>query len=524
MELATIKEIVLTECAREKKITIRNLFIILFFLLIISGLVYTYALPQLTQYLQNASTSVNTSSNYSMYYKFAIPIAIILSLFYPLWSFIKVLKRAENAALAFEKIAQNSKVNIVSQAEEYLTVIPLGKIKINLNPINYLYIVIDNKSYQLPVNSDYISDIKIGLSGANTKAVYSILNAIYSDEPIESLSTQSYPIQSMSAFNTFADKELKSDIEAMEGGRSKSSNLFYIQAAVAVLFMVAMISITVFGKNISQNLPMLIGGIVVFIVVFSLGVAFFAKKTFKNTNFPDYLSFKKHVFQKLIKFVNPHFEYIDKGQITVPELLHSGMFIEKNYKISGTDQIFGVHSGVPFQSCNLTVSFRPNFSNEKDPDDIVFYGNYFVARFNKTFQSPIYIYPKNSFIKELKENDISLFLNTNCTEVKLEDPEFSKQFKVYCDDQVMARYVLTPTMMERLKEINARSKGDFHIAINDKNIVLANNSSSKSQDISGLQNSLFTKIDMKLVQSLYQEFTENLSMIETLKLNNNIWK
>lgn len=524
MNKSIIKNIILAECAREKQIVIRNLIIVLVLLLVVAGLIYTYALPQVTQYMQNASASVNTSSDYSFYYKFAIPIAAILTLLYPLIAFINVMKRAKNVEIAFDKIAQNAKVNILSESEEYLTVIPLGKIKINLNPITYLSLVIDNKSYKLPVNPVDLSDIKIGLSGANTKAVYSIINAIYSDEKIVNIPTESYPIQSVSAFNAYADKELKADIEAMEGGRSKMNSMFYVQMVIAFLFIGTVVYFVTTNKNIAQDLPKLIGGFLGFIVLFSGGMYFFNKKALKGNNFPDYISFKKHVFGKIIKFINPHFEYIDKGQITVPELLHSGMFVEKNYKISGTDQILGVHAGVPFQSCNLTVSYRPNFSNEKDPDKIVFYGNYFVARFNKTFQSPIFIYPNKSFWSEMNDNDIAEFLETSRPEIKLEDPDFAKQFKVYCEDQIMARYVLTPAMMERLKTINARSKGNFHIAINDQNIVLANNISTISQDISGIQNALFTKLDMNLVHSLYQEITESLAMIDTLKLNVNIWK
>jgi hypothetical protein len=37
--------------------------------------------------------------------------------------------------------------------------------------------------------------------------------------------------------------------------------------------------------------------------------------------------------------------------------------------------------------------------------------------------------------------------------VSLEDPDFDKRFDVYSSDQVEARYVLTPTFMERISEL-----------------------------------------------------------------------
>ena len=47
------------------------------------------------------------------------------------------------------------------------------------------------------------------------------------------------------------------------------------------------------------------------------------------------------------------------------------------------------------------------------------------------------------------------FINksTSLKKVKLEDPNFEKMFEVYSDDQVEARYLLTVTFIERLKEL-----------------------------------------------------------------------
>lgn len=38
--------------------------------------------------------------------------------------------------------------------------------------------------------------------------------------------------------------------------------------------------------------------------------------------------------------------------------------------------------------------------------------------------------------------------------VELEDTEFMKEFEVWCDDQIAARYALTPSMMERIRTFN----------------------------------------------------------------------
>ncbi len=58
-------------------------------------------------------------------------------------------------------------------------------------------------------------------------------------------------------------------------------------------------------------------------------------------------------------------------------------------------------------------------------------------------------------------------------EVTLEDPEFNQMYDVYSDDQVEARYIITPTFMERLKNIREVIGGfDVHCMIEDKYITL----------------------------------------------------
>lgn len=64
-------------------------------------------------------------------------------------------------------------------------------------------------------------------------------------------------------------------------------------------------------------------------------------------------------------------------------------------------------------------------------------------------------------------------LFSDMKQVKLEDPDFENMFDVYSDNQVEARYILTPTMMERLKKLKMRSgslqalfcSGSVHLAI-----------------------------------------------------------
>lgn len=83
---------------------------------------------------------------------------------------------------------------------------------------------------------------------------------------------------------------------------------------------------------------------------------------------------------------------------------------------------------------------------------------------------------------KLSENGVSLSLNNknkeirvagNLQKVTLEDSEFNQMYDIYSDDQVEARYILTPTFMERLKNVREVIGGfDVHCLIENKYITL----------------------------------------------------
>lgn len=53
----------------------------------------------------------------------------------------------------------------------------------------------------------------------------------------------------------------------------------------------------------------------------------------------------------------------------------------------------------------------------------------------------------------------SIFIKSMQQNVKLEDPVFEREWEVYATDQIEARYILTPALMERMLEIKRRFGG-----------------------------------------------------------------
>ena len=101
--------------------------------------------------------------------------------------------------------------------------------------------------------------------------------------------------------------------------------------------------------------------------------------------------------------------------------------------------------------------------------------------------------------------------------VKLEDPVFSKKYKVYSSDQVESRYLLTPAFMERLNNIKTafgvrKIKCSFY---NDK-LMFAISTNKNVFEIG----SLFTSMESpKQFERFFNELASILMMIDYFKLD-----
>ena len=88
----------------------------------------------------------------------------------------------------------------------------------------------------------------------------------------------------------------------------------------------------------------------------------------------------------------------------------------------------------------------------------IFKGILFTADFNKNFNGVTVVRPKDfgSSMGAWFSKNLFSFGSKNL--IQLENIDFEKTFVTYGADQVEARYILTPSMMERILALNKQSK------------------------------------------------------------------
>lgn len=137
---------------------------------------------------------------------------------------------------------------------------------------------------------------------------------------------------------------------------------------------------------------------------------------------------------------------------------------------TANDFVTGKYKGVDFSQCDLHLYVESTDSEGNTSLINTFYGRWLIFEFKKNFSSHLQVV--GSHIKNYR------IASENKYEIKLESDSFNKAFKVYGQDELEARYILTPDIMERMEALSKKHHGkilfgfagnQLHIAIADGN-------------------------------------------------------
>jgi hypothetical protein len=103
--------------------------------------------------------------------------------------------------------------------------------------------------------------------------------------------------------------------------------------------------------------------------------------------------------------------------------------------------------------------------------------------------------------------------------IKLEDPQFEKEFVVYGDDQVEARYILSPSLMSRIVDYKQKTGKRIYLSFVGSTIFVA----------IWIGRNLFeprifkTLLDFEPIRQYYEDLKIAIEIVEDLNLNVRIW-
>lgn len=196
-------------------------------------------------------------------------------------------------------------------------------------------------------------------------------------------------------------------------------------------------------------------------------------KAFRPTFAND---FKREIITQLIELIDKKLKYIPDAGITKEVFVRSGLFPGKIAMYSAEDWVEGSIGGtaICFSEIHAQTATKDPGSHTETRHDL-FKGLFFTAAFNKQFSSGLFIYPDyfGGRFSKIQESLLRGMLGKDRVEIiRLEDPKFEQHFSVFGTDQVDARYILSPALMERLLALREKYKY-FAVSFIDNQIYIA---------------------------------------------------
>jgi len=254
-----------------------------------------------------------------------------------------------------------------------------------------------------------------------------------------------------------------------------------------------------------------------------LGLIGYAIHYYKLTK-PYSHDFKEKIIKVIIKYINENLEYDPYAKISPEQYKESGIFRKSYDRYNGEDLIYGTLEKTKISFSELHTEYKTTTTDSKGRQQTtwhtIFKGVFLIADFNKNFQSYVYVLPDTAERMFGKWGQKLQSLNkTFGNLVKLEDPEFEKEFAVYGSDQVEARYLLSTSLMQRILDFKRKSGRRIHLSFVNSKLNLA---------ISLYKNLFEAKIFRTIVD--YDYIKSNLDylilftgIVDDLNLNQRIW-
>jgi len=229
--------------------------------------------------------------------------------------------------------------------------------------------------------------------------------------------------------------------------------------------------------------------------------------------------FKGRVIQKLVTFIHADLVYSPSEGISRDTFKRSGLFKHRIDRYRCEDQVHGRLGATEMGFSEVHAEYKTR-SNKQNHWHTLFKGLFFVADFNKHFRGKTVILPDTAerFLGRLGKK-LQAWNVSQDQLVKLEDPEFEREFVVYSSDQIEARYILSPGLMARIIQFKGKTGKRIHLAFVDSYVFVA---IPYTKNL--FEPRLFTSLlQFRPVAEYVADLQLGVGIVEDLNLNTRIW-
>lgn len=233
-------------------------------------------------------------------------------------------------------------------------------------------------------------------------------------------------------------------------------------------------------------------------------------------------AYKTTVVATALKSINESLTFVPQSGLPEYEFISSELFTTEPDRYKTQDLISGTADKTAFSFAEVHAEYKTETQTKNGTRTewhTIFEGIIFVADFNKNFEVSTVVRPKDfgSSVGAWFSKNVFSFGNTEI--VQLENTDFDNQFVTYSRNQIEARYILTPAMMERILNLNNKCDETISISfISSKMYIafpLSHNYFEAPIHTSLLVPDLLTD-DLSIVQFMHD-------IVHEMDLNTRIW-
>ncbi|HYV91307.1 MAG TPA: DUF3137 domain-containing protein [Chitinophagales bacterium] len=273
-------------------------------------------------------------------------------------------------------------------------------------------------------------------------------------------------MKSPEEFDNYYKTTLVPILELLEHERKKVAGAFW-KVVFSILLFIPVILLSLAFKN-----PWL------FILL--LAPIFFAVKNsseYSKRKRAYVQHFKEEVITGLVKTINEELSYYPQSLISQYDYCESDLFRSRIDSYSGGDLVEGKIVLTNLAFSELHHREKREYTDNKGIRHThwvtIFKGIFFIADFNKNFRGRTYVLPESGFDFLGVGTMLERWFEGRGDIVKLENPVFEKFFKVFSNDQIEARYIISPSLMERLVEFREKVKNRIYVSFIHSKVFIA---------------------------------------------------
>lgn len=292
-------------------------------------------------------------------------------------------------------------------------------------------------------------------------------------------------------------------LQEFEIFRNKQMLKYKTYQSLAIISAIIVIGLAAFFILTSPQIPLQNNLYLIKTVIFGVVIVCLFLGLAGNIPISFNQKVKEAIINTFLEFFG-NFEWHSGEKFSAEELNYYNLFDYVKTSSSGYDSDYFEGQ---YKNLKIIIS-EALLINEDVP---IFDGVLVQIELNKNFNAHTIIVEKC-----LTSIDSGLFWE-NVGKIELEDTEFNKCFKVFSDNQVEARYILTPSMMERFKNLKETFKTTgIRAAFRDKSLLIAIPSNENLFEVCDFKKPV---TDTGQIRELFEQFLAILSLVDILHLN-----